>query len=720
MDEFIFDLQRFDDPTWTSTDSRTWTCTVGDNTYTVTCSVALSSVTGDPTGDTVNLTTSNNLSGATATITGTSLTNPAIFRFINGTTLYTPTAIGTNQSLVRSIAEGYSMTFDYSSATSYTTVTDPFRVVGVEDGTATYTDFTQMRVTAGGSLTVSANASGIPIFNMNGSTVVDNLLPSGKAIILSSGTLNVDFNYNRPIIFGEDGPEISLSFQSSTNHLTYKVVKNTSDDSLNVSITSRRDNSSTTAYINNFKIGNFTYTPNVTTQSYTMSMVVKDGKTYITTSNTNDTITYNGQTYKLTSGSSMTLVNENDGSNFYVKDLNKGGSFTISGNPTVTYTMGDTLLIAQYEDSSGRRTKIGNVTMVEDGEISADALDIEKSWLLDDVCLTDGTLTIAIDSSDSSKIAVTSGKNKAELSADISTLAIVNEFDKTDLSNIISYGTISRLTSDEGVYYSLEGVDGTITGNASFTSVTVKDNLPVQFNSCLANVAITVDGKGTTFASRDSLNSFTYQTVSSGVSVSSDNVSLISGTIHTENTDQTIAAGVASIPASIYSVSGYASVASASDGIDVIYDGTNVIVGDIDVGEGFDVQTRSATRNYSMLSAGTLLLEKTGTTQRVYDLGTISGTTGVNATLSALGSGPLVIAPTSGKVLEIGSTNTVDAVIFDSTSNPSTVYASIDADNSNYLLSTIRGAGTFSDGKLYTRSNKRALSMARAICEANC
>ena len=693
MEGFSFDLQRFAEGAWSGS-GGTWSYTKNGTTYTVTSSVALTSVTGDPSPEraSVYLTAARNPSGATVSMSGNSQVDVGDYRFVYNNTLYKATSTTGGTLVARNVTADSPLTLNASGK-------ELFRVVA-SDGS--YKDYT---LDTPGGATVSTNSDGVPIFTVPSGAYTEFLYPAGDAVIVLSGTFRNTGNSSHPIKLGADGSTVNLTGYASNNcGISYTITPGETETAVALA-TYLRGAPTPENRLGNFTIGNFTFTAAAGTVSpyiSTINATIKDGKTYITTSNVNDTITYNGVTYTISSGTSITLVNENDGSNFYISGWTKGDKVTTSDG--VTYIMGGSLLVAQYADSDGKtHTKVGAAT--SDDEISIADLNISSSTFLREICQTDGTITI---SKSGDNINVVSGSNAATLSESAPEYYFVNPFDiDKDEYPEHNYGKISRTSSTS---VSLVGYDPATEGNDKLTSVVVQDGLSVQFNQYLADVEITIENASTTFISRDSTSDFTFQTVSGGgISVDSSAVSLVSGTIHTDNSAQTLAA---SDSASIYSVSSY----SGSDGIDLISSGSNVIVQDIDTGESFNVQTSAGTKNYTLLGGSSLLYELSGSSAKVYDLGIPSGSTGVSATLGALGSGSVVIAPNSSKVLAIGSSlPSVGAVVFDNVTNPSAALASVNVDSSNFTLDTVRGAGSFASAVDSVSLTSGSLSVNKSL-----
>ena len=677
MNEFTFDLQRFDAPTWSSSNGgKTWTCKVqvdssNIRTYTVTSTVALTSVVGDPQdinpSNSVTLTGSSDLSNATVSISANSGTMQlAAFKFVYGDTLYRAVDTGTGQRLIsRNISAGDTLTLNSGQ--------DFFRVVNG----STYTDYS---ISNGGGATLTINSDGTtPQLDVPSGSSAAYLYPTNTPVILLSGSLKSFQHANHTITLGEGGITWTPQFSDGALYSIDSTVTKNTDGSTSINLTSYNYYGDTTSITNGgpitFSTGAISYkTAAVADSNSTVNLTVKDGKTYIHDVSTGDTASISGKNFTLDSGTITLIADNNDSSKFYITDLDKGDKFTLDD---VSYTMGGTLLVARYTDSGGtEHILIGNVSqdtqdgLVTDGEVSSDALDVDNSWLLEEIHEIDGSLTI-----NNSLIGKLTNKNS---------LAIVKTFDHVNEDPDESYGSFTRTTDSDGITtYSLRGVDSSKSGNLKYSAVIIEDNLSIQLNQYLTDVPITVNS--TTFTSRDNTD-FTYATTSSGLSLSSASVSLISGSLHSDS-NQSIGAG-------LYSVSGYNGdfdIARASS-----LSSSDVIISDIDTNESFQLSTASGLANYTLLSAGNLLFESAGSNRRVYDFGQPSGTTGISANLASLNSslGALVIAP-NNRLLEIGSTNKSDAVLFNDTDNPTSLFASLDANGSNFTLSSLSGAATF-------------------------
>ncbi|MBE8955156.1 MAG: hypothetical protein SR2Q5_05775, partial [Quinella sp. 2Q5] len=683
MNKFTFDLQRFAAPTWSSSNGgRTWTCQVqvdssNIRTYTVTSTVALTSVVGDPQdinpSNSVTLTGSSDLSNATVSISANSgIMDLAAFKFVYGDTLYRAATAGTNgqisnQRLIsRNISAGDTLTLNSGQ--------DFFRVV---NGT-TYTDYS---ISNGGGATLTINSDGTtPQLDVPSGSSAAYLYPTNTPVILISGSLKSFQHANHTITLGEGGITWTPQFSDGALYSIDSTVTKNTDGSTSINLTSYNYYGDTTSITNGgpitFSAGAISYkTAAVADSNSSVDLTVKDGKTYIHDVSTGDTASISGKNFTLDSGTITLIADNNDSSKFYITDLDKGDKFTLDD---VSYTMGGTLLVARYTDSGGtEHILIGNVSqdtqdgLVTDGEVSSDALDVNNSWLLEEIHEINGALTI-----NNSLIGKLTNKNS---------LAIVKTFDHVNEDPDESYGSFTRATDADGITtYSLRGVDSSKSGNLKYSAVTIEDNLSIQLNQYLTDVPITVNS--TTFTSRDNTD-FTYATTSSGLSLSSASVSLISGSLHSDS-NQSIGAG-------LYSVSGYNGdfdIARASS-----LSSSDVIISDIDTNESFQLSTASGLANYTLLSAGNLLFESAGSNRRVYNFGQPSGNTGISANLASLNSsvnGALVIAP-NNRLLEIGSTNKSDAVVFNDTDNPTSLYASLDANGSNFTLSSLSGAANF-------------------------
>ena len=217
MNKFTFDLQRFDAPTWSSSNGgRTWTCQVqvdssNIRTYTVTSTVALTSVVGDPQdinpSNSVTLTGSSDLSNATVSISADSgIMDLAAFKFVYGDTLYRAATAGTNgqisnQRLIsRNISAGDTLTLNSGQ--------DFFRVV---NGT-THTDYS---ISNGGGATLTINSDGTtPQLDVPSGSSAAYLYPTDTPVILLSGSLKSFQHANHTITLGEGGitwkPHINL------------------------------------------------------------------------------------------------------------------------------------------------------------------------------------------------------------------------------------------------------------------------------------------------------------------------------------------------------------------------------------------------------------------------------------------------------------------------------------------------------------------------------
>ncbi|MBR6712027.1 MAG: hypothetical protein IKI76_03430, partial [Selenomonadaceae bacterium] len=206
--------------------------------------------------------------------------------------------------------------------------------------------------------------------------------------------------------------------------------------------------------------------------------------------------------------------------------------------------------------------------------------------------------------------------------------------------------------------------------------------MTVDLDKGFAGVPITIEGSSTTFTSTDTTKNFTVSTVVGGVSVSgSTAVNLGSGTIKTDEASQ-------SITADGYKVFGYEDSTSSNNGLFVAVSGDKATVGDIDVGETFYVDTNS----YSRLNTGLLQLNSSTGKYMLYIGDSTPGDGGaVYVDLDNLTNADnlvSLVAPSNG-VFEIGTTHTYSAAAVDNVTNPSAIYASLNAANGSYTLSTI-------------------------------
>ena len=653
MNGFFFDLQRFADWTGNATNGFTYT----DSNGSVIKVTGVSSVKDDPsTGATLTLGDTQSISNVRVTITnasGTTNLSPGGFRFLYNSNLYTPNTVGETQYLVETLAQGYLTTYTTSGNHS-------FRVAGstTTDGTTTYScnDY-KVTLASSSAATVSATEDGTVTLQVTSGTASNLLQGSTRpSVILSlSNNSSYTFSSGQNIIWGsESGPTIKLSSSLSLTNSNIALI----DGQIRLSCSAIDDLT--------INMGKFTYSPTVkqkaTTGFTTLAYLTPEDDNKVSLNiwynNNTKTFTYDGNTYTVTSDY-VTVTEDNEG-NIYFSGANEGAAFTVTKDGiTYTYTRGKSTWTATYTDSDGSHTKIGQISDYTGGEIPADEWDVSSStWLSRAHIITDGKLTI-----DDTLI--------SELGSD-SSISIL-QVDTSGTYDYIDYGKFKK--NDDGTY-TLEGVDSSLDAKAKFNAITVSGDYSLQFSKEVSGVPITVSG--TTFASMDTLNSFSYSTLSGGaLSVSSANsVSLISGTLQTST--QTVAGGN-------YSVSGYG---GGTDGLTFSRASSTapLVVGDIDTGEYFNV---NGTDNYTLLSSG--LLEESVSTYKLY--------TGVSnsITLGNLGDGAYITTPTS-KVLEIGDNiNQTNFVVFDSQTNPSVGYASIYTASGNHTLTTLANAN-FSAG----------------------
>ena len=532
----------------------------------------------------------------------------------------------------------------------------------VKDSSDTVLGSYYLTLTSGGKANVSATADGIIKLQVTSGTASEFKYQSGTGkptvIFLSGSFTSYVFTGQNVILGSESGPTIKFNSGLSSTRANISL-----DTNGQLTLKSDEINALT------INMGKFTYSPTVakaaasgfTLLSY---LTLNDNKVSINiwhNSNTH-TFTYdNNETYTVTSDY-VTVTEDNQG-NIYFSGANEGAAFTVTKSGIkYTYTRGKSTWTATYTDSDGSHTKIGQISDYTNGEIPADNWDFASStWLSKAHIITDGELTI-------------NDTLINELGSD-SSIRILQKADSTSTYDYIDYG---KFTNNGDGTYTLEGVDSSLTAKDKFNAITVSGNYSLQFSKEVNGVPITVSG--TTFASMDTLNSFSYSSLSSGaLSVSSANaVSLISGNLQTSLAAQSIVAGD-------YSVSGYG---GGTDGLTFARANSTapLVVGDIDTGEYFNV---NGTDNYTLLTAG--LLEESVSTYKLY--------TGVSnsITLGNLGDGAYITTPTS-KVLAIGDNiDKTNYVVFDSQTNPSVGYASIYTASGNHTLTTLANAN-FSAG----------------------
>ena len=334
------------------------------------------------------------------------------------------------------------------------------------------------------------------------------------AFALLSGTY-MGYSEGQPIILGENGPLVTGIYTGGMNPVTVKVTSYESYTGVSLTCSSN---------IYNFSIGGLSYRPKYSGSLYAR---IENGRTYIDVneSNASDTITYNDgtttRTYLPVSGT-VTLAIDNDGSNCSLEGLDEGDEFKIDD---VTYTMGS----VRFTATDGTISKYWNNGFV-DGKESINKIDFNSEYFSPVMFLSvDGILNI----SSSDPILDELDKNPS--------IAIFGDLEGESGVWRISYGALYRTVSEGIVYYELRGLaEDTVYEDTAikyadrkFNAINVENGLNVSFNAEVSGVPITV--YGTTFSSTDTVNSFTYTSLTSGAVsvVGATSVSLSNGLLQT-------------------------------------------------------------------------------------------------------------------------------------------------------------------------------------------
>ncbi|MBQ3444150.1 MAG: hypothetical protein IJG33_13000, partial [Selenomonadaceae bacterium] len=437
------------------------------------------------------------------------------------------------------------------------------------------------------------------------------------------------------------------------------------------------------------------------------------------------------------------LVELNSYSGYSIKYEDK--TYTINRNLDISYKKNENLT---FKNISSSNNPFATCTYTENGgtvEVSytlnsSKILSAEKtftkdgqstpptSWMWKGTPFTGNTV-----SATATDLDLNSGQLAQVLYVDdSSSFNISNDFFKSMEG---SSAFIVKKDSDFSTYYGIltKNSDGTCTltkntsGSATgVESINIGDGLTVEIDKGFAKVPITISVSGTTFSSDDSTSSgdstdyFTVSTVIGGVSVSGSNsVSLGNGTIKTDEASQ-------SITADGYRIFGYGDKNSINNGLTIAVSGDKATVGDIDIGENFSV----GANGYTRLNAGLLQLNSSTGKYMLY-IGESSTDDGgaVYVDLDNLTNNLVSLVAPSNDVFEIGTTHTYSAAIVDDTSDPNTIFASLNAADGSYTLSTIgngdatafhqTAAGTISlTGGTSTTINKALVSSATNIASS--
>ena len=655
----------------------------------------------------------------------------------------------------------YSVTldrFDLQRFTSYGTITagasnssitvssgssDEFWVSGTGLTTTKY----NISVAANSTAVISADSDGHLRLTVTGTTATvtslgvrkddGTYLPGEVYVTLLGGSLESSSAGNH-ITLGDSGPTIQPS-GTSLHHLTTTLTK--VDDTTVVEIKSPTTN--TNVKINELSIGNLIYTPGkggtaldgVTYTSYA-KLTIKDGKTYIENVDKSDTIKYKytnnysgtetTETFTLADNTTVTLASDNTADDnglheLYISQLDAADSFDVSKTITytasststttkTTYTMSANGKLTAQRDNEGKRWTDAPIT--SDTEVPWSKLNFDESSSLlgDFIEITNGKFTIALTDTRLSEMTYNPTQSKV----------IVNSADKTDnafyldptTGKDMGYGSITRtgansfkITWNDEYYPTLAeiSIDPGLTVEIDKHFATDGYLAPIKFNT------------NTEFKSTDADNNFTVSPDSNGIASvgGSKSVSLISGTLNVASDEQTLSTDG-------FTVSGYNhSTGGSEDGITV---SKSSIIGDVDYGESFSVETSAKTSNYTLLSGKIGLLEyrTSGNSNDYYlhrGLGTPTNNPGIDVDLNSVGGGALVIMP-DNKGLDIGGRNKQTAVVFNNKENPTDGYAALDSDSlGNYTLSALDG--TFSNGvnniSLMGGSNNKSTSILTSL-----
>ena len=679
MNDFFFDLQRFGTDEW-SKSTRTYN--VGTQTYTYQYEYtdketglifAVDRVSSIPSG--------NPLSAGMTLTTSDNSSNPRVYL----------SAIDDNSNTtiryrIESLLNG-KVNIAFLENPEATGTDNPYKLkVNVLQGTLQHL--------------INLNNSNlkVPIILLGGTVELYNVGTSGLYLI------------QQPTTIGENGPTLNIT-PDAYNNRSLTVNYNGSNT---VQVTGKSTVNTGKVTLN---IGNFTYTFNcsstITDSKYTYGKTLymykfnnDETKYYFSLSSASDsnTFTYNDdgttETYEIIekadkTASSISIVNDNAG-NLYLSNLDQDEHFTITKNDkTVTYTMGKTRLFAQYTDETTGKTTTkrwtGDIPITSSTPIDRALLDFDdpSSFIGDIITIGQGTSVL-----DFTNESINSQLNEM---VDGERRLIVNTDNDDD-----GYGALVKVDNTHfKISYSVDPG----TENKVLSAITMQKGITVEIDKRFTDFSITVADvtslKSLSATDTETASVFSVMADSNGVAsvYGSNSISLTNGTIKTDDSEQTI-------QSSNYTISGYGDGNNTLDGITFSAAG---VIGKLDAGEFFTVDKKDDyTSNYTLFGAG--LLEHTTEKineieQEVYRLhSTIKpaeGRIGVDVSLSTIDKGALVIVPTvvsSNKILEIGQTNSLDAVVFDNQINVNEGYAELKTATDGFTLSTLDGAANFSVG----------------------
>ncbi|MBD3878819.1 MAG: hypothetical protein SR1Q5_03935 [Quinella sp. 1Q5] len=223
-------------------------------------------------------------------------------------------------------------------------------------------------------------------------------------------------------------------------------------------------------------------------------------------------------------------------------------------------------------------------------------------------------------------------------------------------------------------------------------SIEIKDNLTVIMDAGFVNVPIIVSG--VEFASLDKSNAFTVPSSESILSIGGSNSLSLKSGILKATTNQSI---TAESDSDTYTIFDYNAAPNKRNGITLEKSSTgNVIIGGIDNGESLKVDDSLTTYFRSDKN----LFQKTGSgNTAVYKLYqptlNVDDDKAFSVDLASLTSDndsiwTAIIAPTND-ILEIGGLHNYSALVYNSVSQPTIKYASLNASGNDYTLSTASG-----------------------------
>ncbi|MBR4382201.1 MAG: hypothetical protein IKP64_01460, partial [Selenomonadaceae bacterium] len=728
MDEFIFDLQRFDG-TWSDgTSDGVWTYTDTNTIVTLTDSSKLiTAISGDPTttgtGATITA-TGLDISNVTLSAIDSSITSPTGLKFTYSGTTYTPNEIPTSGSttLIATYAAGTEI-----SLTAYTTGdAQTFRVTGITSGNSTtYQDYSITATGTAGTKTVSVTVGtdgAVTLAVPDGVTVsaLSATDADGTAVTITDVTATLTGSYTDGNGVTYTGGEYKLA--SSAVTVTGGTLSGEGDTTLAAGSTIKFGSSSTLT---------LTSGATVTVATDKISFTLTDSNSF-----TDGTITYTGGSYEIDTAGALKVTGGTLSVTSGTGDTTLAAGSTIklsgTGTPTVTLTSGAVVTVASdggisVSLAANESLSVGNVTYANTGTSALTvALDSTGAATISDIAdgdsftvgtttytntsgtltaeLTDGTTLVAVDSTKAVSISDAGALTESEWykvvdATDDKELTITpSDFSGGDYAGIVvmsSSGTqLATLSGDATSGYTV-----TADSNAALTSITL-DSFTASSNVTFANVPTTTEiTVGSTAQFKVAETGFTVAVGNDGVSVDKA-VTLTAGMLTSSGT-KTITAGTYGIAAAV-----------STTALTVTNKQGTVTIGGLTNGEKFTV-TPTSGNTATTYTAKTL---GSGTDVGIYDSAgtkiyldtddnaiTVDSTNGFNVSKLDGETAYAVITVANSAFTITG--NTVDSVVM----NGNSIVAKIIKDTTNdktYTLTPIDSASlsgvTFTIPKNFT------------------